>query len=235
MREAKLVEFPYLGTVRIAFRNNMSRISARWKDGIVSVSVPSGMEFNEILRTIERFTPRLMSLRKDVTYRESVMDFDGITFEIRRQSVCPEKVLGSIRMPQAFIEVGVSLDMDSIEVKRAISRIMCRIAFNVADKVLLPGARSLAAKLNCRPAEWGIMRGHSTLGRCSGSGVIHLSYVLVFLPQDLRDYIVCHELAHLEEMSHSKRFHAICNRLCSGRAAELERKLKAYRWPIIKM
>ena len=127
MREAKLVEFPYLGPVRIAFRNNTSRISARWKDGIVSVSAPSGMEFNEILRTIERFTPRLMSLRKDVTYREGVMDFDGITFEIRRQSVCPEKVLGSIRMPQAFIEVGVSLDMDSIEVKRPISRIMCRI------------------------------------------------------------------------------------------------------------
>lgn len=91
MREAKLVEFPYLGPVRIAFRNNTSRISARWKDGIVSVSAPSGMEFNEILRTIERFTPRLMSLRKDVTYREGVMDFDGITFEIRRQSVLSRK------------------------------------------------------------------------------------------------------------------------------------------------
>lgn len=235
MSEAKLVEFPDLGTVRIAFRNNTPRISARWKDGIVSVSTPAGMDFNEILRTIERFTPRLMSLRKDVTYREGVMEFEGITFEIRRQSVCPGKVLGSIMMPRAFIEVGVSLDMDDIDVKRAISRIMCRIALKVADKVLLPGSRKLAAELNRRPAEWGIMRGHSTLGRCSGSGVIHLSYVLVFMPQELRDYIVCHELAHLEEMSHSKRFHAICDKLCSGRAAELERKLKAYRWPIIKM
>ena len=43
-------------------------------------------------------------------------------------------------------------------------------------------------------------------GSCSGKGNINLNYKIIFLPKDLQDYIIVHELCHLKEMNHSKRF-----------------------------
>ena len=46
-------------------------------------------------------------------------------------------------------------------------------------------------------------------GSCSSKGAISYSYRLMLYPQEAREYVVVHELAHLKEMSHSKRFYAI--------------------------
>ena len=43
-------------------------------------------------------------------------------------------------------------------------------------------------------------------GSCSQTGNITFNYKIVFLPPHLVDYIVVHELCHLREMNHSKRF-----------------------------
>ena len=46
-------------------------------------------------------------------------------------------------------------------------------------------------------------------GSCSQSGNICFSYRLMLYPEPAREYVVVHELAHLIEMNHSKRFYAI--------------------------
>ncbi|MDE6813007.1 MAG: M48 family metallopeptidase, partial [Duncaniella sp.] len=61
---------------------------------------------------------------------------------------------------------------------------------------------------------------------------IRLSYLNVFLTPELRDYIICHELAHLTEPGHTPAFHALCDRYCLGRERELIRRLHTYPWPI---
>ena len=43
-------------------------------------------------------------------------------------------------------------------------------------------------------------------GSCHVSGRIHLNWRLVQMPPRLIDYVVAHEVAHLVEMNHSKRF-----------------------------
>lgn len=43
-------------------------------------------------------------------------------------------------------------------------------------------------------------------GSCSSKGNLNFSYKIVFLPQELSDYIIVHELCHLQEMNHSKDF-----------------------------
>ena len=46
-------------------------------------------------------------------------------------------------------------------------------------------------------------------GSCSSKGNISYSYRLMMYPESAIDYVVVHELAHLKEMNHSKRFYAL--------------------------
>lgn len=50
-------------------------------------------------------------------------------------------------------------------------------------------------------------------GSCSAKGNISYSYRLMLYPEAARDYVVVHELSHIVEMNHSKRFYAIIEKI----------------------
>ena len=67
----------------------------------------------------------------------------------------------------------------------------------------------------------------SRWGSCSRRGTISLNWRLVQAPGFVRDYLVLHELAHLKEMNHSRRFWSEVARLCPD-FPEAERWLKQH-------
>jgi len=51
------------------------------------------------------------------------------------------------------------------------------------------------------------IKNHRTLwGSCSRKGNLNFNYKIIQLPERLADYIIVHELCHLQEFNHSKRF-----------------------------
>jgi hypothetical protein len=60
----------------------------------------------------------------------------------------------------------------------------------------------------------------SRWGSCARGGNLSFSWRLIFAPDAVIDYVVAHEVAHLVEMNHSKRFWRIVERLHPGAKAE---------------
>jgi predicted metal-dependent hydrolase len=60
----------------------------------------------------------------------------------------------------------------------------------------------------------------SRWGSCSSTGVLSYSWRLILAPPFVLDYLAVHEVAHLVEMNHSRRFWRVVERVCPhmGRA-----------------
>ena len=44
-------------------------------------------------------------------------------------------------------------------------------------------------------------------GSCSSKGNLNFNWKLIRMPEEIRDYVVVHELAHRKEMNHSRQFY----------------------------
>ena len=61
------------------------------------------------------------------------------------------------------------------------------------------GYKYASVKINSAKTRW---------GSCSMRGSLNFSWRLVIMPEEMIDYVIVHELVHLEIKDHSKRFYA---------------------------
>jgi len=64
-------------------------------------------------------------------------------------------------------------------------------------------------------------------GSCSGRGNLSFNYKIVFLPEELCDYIIVHELCHIQEMNHGKAFWNLVSKTIPDYKERIER-IKVY-------
>ena len=87
------------------------------------------------------------------------------------------------------------------------------VEFFYKQEVLYSGAQLMAVwakKMGVRPTGLKVHRMKTRWGSCNvRTGSINLNTLLACWPKECLEYIVVHELAHLQEANHSPRFHAI--------------------------
>lgn len=71
------------------------------------------------------------------------------------------------------------------------------------------------------------IRRYRKWGVCKSNRTISFNYCISMLPKELQEYIVSHEVAHLKEMNHSRRFWNVVSGLCPN-YRQLRRELKQY-------
>jgi predicted metal-dependent hydrolase len=85
-----------------------------------------------------------------------------------------------------------------------------------ARRVLGSRLQLLAARQAAQPRSWSLSCARSQWGACTHDGHIRLNWRLVHFSLPVIDYVVAHELAHLQEMNHSPRFWQAVGRLLPG-------------------
>ena len=84
-----------------------------------------------------------------------------------------------------------------------------------------------AAELGVAPTRITVRDAASRWGSCSTSGAISLSWRLIMAPNFVLNYVCAHEVAHLREMNHGKRFWKLVDQLVGpGEAAEAQNWLR---------
>jgi predicted metal-dependent hydrolase len=95
----------------------------------------------------------------------------------------------------------------------------------LAKAELIPRLRELAKRHNLTPGAVVIRNQRSRWGSCARNGNIALNFRLVQMPPDVRDYVLLHELMHIKQQNHSRRFWRLVESVCP-RFREAERWLK---------
>jgi len=75
-----------------------------------------------------------------------------------------------------------------------------------ASDILVPAVRHYSDLMHAVPKKIRISSARSRWGSCSAKDTLNFSWRIALLPQDIIDYIVVHELAHLTHKNHSRAF-----------------------------
>lgn len=63
-------------------------------------------------------------------------------------------------------------------------------------------------------------------GSCSRKKNLNFNYKIIFLPRKFQDYIIVHEICHLKELNHSKKFWALVKKALPD-YLEIKRELRS--------
>ena len=96
-----------------------------------------------------------------------------------------------------------------------------------AKKHLPKRTREVAEFLGLEVGNISVRNNKSRWGSCSGKNNISLNINLMRLPEELCDYVIYHELAHIKVKQHGKPFWSYLETLLPG-AKKLDKKLNLY-------
>jgi len=120
------------------------------------------------------------------------------------------------KLYQLVIEVVLD-GRSAVVVEDGVIRVYCHTA-ELAESILLrwyrQQARAVIAgalalyerRMHVASVSFSIKDQRTRWGSCSSSGIVNFSWRLILAPKFVLDYVVVHELAHLREMNHSRRF-----------------------------
>lgn len=116
---------------------------------------------------------------------------------------------------------------DASACRSALSRWLMR----QTRKYLVPRLQSLSLRTGLKYHRAFVKRPRTRWASCSQHRSVSLNAKLLFLPPDVVDYAMIHELCHITEMNHSKRFWEIVAHNCPG-FRELDGRLRDM-WKVV--
>lgn len=93
---------------------------------------------------------------------------------------------------------------------------LLRYLKSLAQEVLETESKAKAAQIGKKIMRVSVRDTKSRWGSCSHDGKLSYSWRLIFAPNSARDYVIAHEVAHLQHLDHSKAFWEVCKSLSNN-------------------
>lgn len=179
--------------------------------GGLRVTIPRGGSRAEAARFLHRQTEwiqkeraRLRAIGIPVVWRDgAILLLRGERLRIEVTDVQGERVARyggrTVRVPPDAVDLRSCIERDLRALARA---------------ELGPRLRELAEHHGLAIAGFSIRNQKSRWGSCSREGRIALNFRLVQMPPDVSDYVLLHELMHLKQQNHSRRFWRLVELAC---------------------
>lgn len=165
--------------------------------------------------------------------RKSIIEFVTAQQEwMRRQQDAVPKTLsileqGSVMiegLPRAIIHqsvpgVKIKLTHDQIFIAcrpERMPRALQRFLLQHAENIITPLAHEKASAIGKKITGIRLRDTSSRWGSCSHDGNLSFSWRLILAPMDVIDYVVAHEVAHLQHFDHSPDFWGLCRELSAS-------------------
>jgi predicted metal-dependent hydrolase len=115
-----------------------------------------------------------------------------------------------VNLSNNIIEVGSDPEFQEITLIRYLKKLL------LEEITILAEANALSHSLDYKNIR--LSNGISTWGSCSRDGKLSFNWRLVFAPRNIMQYLVAHEMAHLEEKNHGPKFWKLVNKIYSDSA-----------------
>ena len=219
-----------VGARRVLLRMVRNRRARRYvlrlsRDGSARVTIPRGGSLREGKRFAERNRPWLEKqlLRHASRPTGPAAWPAGAEILFRGERVRLETGLNGETGVVRFGSEVVSIPDESGDLRPAVEHQLRRLALRELPSRVF----DLAALHQLTVFRVLVRNQRSRWGSCSQRRTISLNWRLIQAPASVCDYLILHELAHLKEMNHSRRFWREVARLCPD-FATAERWLKQH-------
>jgi predicted metal-dependent hydrolase len=188
------------------------------RDGSVSVLAPAPFEHDKIEQIIEkkrswiyRNLAEWEDLNRTRVHREYV---NGESFlylgrHYRLQLVEPDKQ----EEPLVFLHNQFWLRKDAVEQAPEHFKQFYKTKLN---KKLKERLKIYQSKMGVEPTDVKVMELQNRWGSCTAKGVVNFHWKCAMLPTSVLDYVVVHELAHIENPSHDPAFWRTVEKVMPG-------------------
>ena len=179
-------------------------------DGTLRVTVPRGGSRREAEAFVAQNQKWIVRERERVGAEHAPVEWHAGSEILLRGAAVPIQVAPD--GPQLVVAYGDRrvVTSDALDLRAAIETDLKQLA----RVELIPRLHELAAEHGLSVAAVSIRNQRSRWGSCARNGNIALNFRLVQMPQPIRDYVLIHELMHIRQQNHSRRFWRLVEAAC---------------------
>ena len=172
--------------------------------GELIVHAPKSMPLFEIMSFIEKkedwITKKTESISNILDKNKKIVEYDEVFFLGKRYKVVETRGVDEAYLTQNSLIIS---QCSSLNKKK---KLLENWYLENTEQILLPRVQKLSTLMKLRYKSIKIINSKAKWGMCDSKRNLYFNWKLLMLSTDVVDYIIIHELSHLIELNHSKKF-----------------------------